>query len=146
MPQHIVCNEHQNDMGAHLSHVEYVYNNSASAATGLASNEVHIGRLTRPPLAVFDNSYGGARQGLDHDYLAYCDPARERQRRAYELVREQHALTAARVNGRNSTLSDALFCDILILGDWTDPPYILHPTVSTAACQRSRARDCLHQR
>ena len=143
MPQHMVCNEYQNDWDAHLSHVEYVYNNSASAATGLASNEVHIGRLTRPHLAVFDSFYGGARQDLDRDYLAYCDPARERQRRAYELVREQHPLTAARVNGRNSTLSDARFYD---MGDWTDPPSVLHPTVSTAACQRSRARDRLHQR
>ena len=33
---------------------------------------------------------------------------REPQQRAYELVREQHALTVARVNGRNSALSDAL--------------------------------------
>ena len=28
---------------------------------------------------------------------------------AYEIVREQHALTVARVNGRNSALSDAFF-------------------------------------
>ena len=48
-----------------------------------------------------------AHQNLDHDQLAYCDLARERQQRAYELVREQHTLTVARVNGRNSALSDA---------------------------------------
>ena len=78
----MVCNEHQN--------TPYV-----SAATSLAPNEVHIGRLPRPP-------------PLDRDQLAYCDLARERQQRAYELVREQHALTVARVNGRNSALSDAL--------------------------------------
>ena len=56
----------------------------------------------------FDRSYGGAHQNLDRDQLAYCNLARERQQRAYELVREQHALTVARVNGRNSALSDAL--------------------------------------
>ena len=104
----MVCNEHQNDWDAHLPHVEYAYNNSVSAATGLASNEVHIGRLPRLPLAVFDRSHGGVYQSLDRDHLAYCDLARERQQRAYELVREQHALTVARINGRNSTLSDAL--------------------------------------
>ena len=38
----IVCNEHPNDWDVHLSHVEY-----ASAATGLAFNEVHIGGLPR---------------------------------------------------------------------------------------------------
>ena len=60
------------------------------------------------PLTVFDRSYGGIHQNLDRDQLAYCDFAREPQQRAYELVREQHALTVARVNGRNSALSDAL--------------------------------------
>ena len=43
----MVCNEHQNDWDVHLPHVEYAYNNSVSAATGLAPNEVHIGRLPR---------------------------------------------------------------------------------------------------
>ena len=104
----MVCNEHLNDWDAHLPHVEYAYNNSVSAATGLVPNEVHIERLPRPPLAIFDRSYGGAHQNLDGDHLAYCDFVRERQQRAYELVREQRALTVARVNGRNSTLSDAL--------------------------------------
>ena len=52
--------------------------------------------------------YGGTHQSFDRDLLACCDLARERQQRAYELVCEQHALTVARINGRNSTLSDAL--------------------------------------
>ena len=104
----MVCNEHQNDWDVHLPHDEYAYNNSVSATTGLAPNEVHMGRLPRLPLTVFDRSYGGMHQNLDRDQLAYCDLARERQQRAYELVREQHALTVAGVNGRNSALSDAL--------------------------------------
>ena len=104
----MVCNEHQNDSGVHLPHVEHAYNNSANVATGLAPNEVHIGRLPRLPLAVFDRSHGGAHQSIDRDHLAYCDLSRERQQRAYKLVREQYALTVARINGRNSILSDAL--------------------------------------
>ena len=47
-------------------------------------------------------------QNLDRDQLAYCDLARERQQRAYEIVRVQHALAVARINGRNTALSDAL--------------------------------------
>ena len=47
-------------------------------------------------------------QNLDRDQLAYCNLARERQQRAYGLVRKQHALAVAQVNGRNSALSDAL--------------------------------------
>ena len=104
----MVCNERQNDWDVHLPHVEYAYNNSVSAATGLVPNEVHMGRLPRLPLTVFDRSYGGMHQSLDRDQLTYCDLARERQQRVYELVREQHALTVARVNGRNSALSDDL--------------------------------------
>ena len=104
----MLCRKHQNDWDVHLPHVEYAYNNSVSAATGLAPNKVHIGRLLRLPLTVFDRSYGSAHQSLDRDQLAYCDLARDRQQRAYAIVREQHALTIARVNGRNSALSDAL--------------------------------------
>ena len=104
----MVCNEHQNDWDAHPPHVEYAYNNCVNAAIGLAPNKVHIGRLPRLPLAVFDRSHGGAHQSLDRDHLAYCDLARERQQRAYELFREQHALAVARINGCNSTLSDVL--------------------------------------
>ena len=104
----MICNEHQNDWDVHLPHVKYAYNNSVSAATGLAPNEVHIVRLPRLSLTIFDRSYGVAHQNLDRDQLAYCDLACERQQRAYELVREQHVLTVARVNGRNSALSDAL--------------------------------------
>ena len=104
------CNEYQNDWDTHFPHVEHAYNNFVSAATDLAPDEVHIGRSPRLPLTVFDRSYGGAHQSLDRDRLVYCDFARERQQRAYELVREQHALTVARVNRRNSTLSVALFC------------------------------------
>ena len=52
----MVCNEHQNDWDVHLPHVEYAYNNSVSAATGLAPNKVHVGRIPRFPLTVFDRS------------------------------------------------------------------------------------------
>ena len=104
----MVCNEHQNYWDVHLPHVEYAYNNSVSAVTGLAPNEVHIGRLLRLPLTVFDRSHGSAHQSLDRDQLPYCDLARDRRQRAYEIVREQHVLTVARVNGRNSAFSDAL--------------------------------------
>ena len=58
----MVCNEHQTDWDVHLPHVEYAYNNSVSAATRLAPNEVHLRRLPRLPLTVFDRSYGGSHQ------------------------------------------------------------------------------------
>ena len=84
----MVCNKHQNGWDAHLSYVEYAYNNSFSAAIGLAPNEVHIGHLLHLLVTVSDRSYGGVRQSFDRDHLAYCDLDRERQQRAYELLRE----------------------------------------------------------
>ena len=97
--QAIVCNEHQDYWDAHLFHVVYAYNNSTSAATGLASNNIHTGRLPRPSLAVFDRSYGEPHQSFDCDHLVYCDVARKRKQRAYEIVHKQHALRVAHVNG-----------------------------------------------
>ena len=41
----MVVNERQDDWGLHLPHVEFAYNNSFSAATGLTPDEVHMGRL-----------------------------------------------------------------------------------------------------
>ena len=130
----MICNEHQNDWDVHLPHVGYAYNNSVSAATGLAPNEVHMGRLPRLSLTIFDRSYGGMHQNLDRDQLAYCDLARERQQRAYELVREQHALTVARVNGRNSALSDALLRrPQYAAGGWVTTP----PPLSAKGCGKT---------
>ena len=49
----MVVNELQNNWDVQLPHVEFAYNNSVSAATGLAPNEVHMGRLPRLPLTFF---------------------------------------------------------------------------------------------
>ena len=50
----MVVNERQDDWDAELPLVEFAYNISVSAATGLASNEVHMGRLPRLPLPIFE--------------------------------------------------------------------------------------------
>ena len=44
----------QNNWDEQLAHVEFAYNNVVSAATGLAPNEVHMGRLPRLPLTGFE--------------------------------------------------------------------------------------------
>ncbi|CAB1107844.1 unnamed protein product [Ectocarpus sp. CCAP 1310/34] len=50
----VVVSEQQNDWDVHLPHVEFSYNNSVNQSTGLALNEIHIGRIPRLPLSVFD--------------------------------------------------------------------------------------------
>ena len=101
-------NEQQTDWDIQLPHVESAYNNSVSAATGLAPNEVHLGRLPRLPLTVFDLPNIGGHQSLDRDHLAYIDLATARQRRAYLAVREQHKITIWRLDRRNAPILAAL--------------------------------------
>ncbi|CAB1100714.1 unnamed protein product [Ectocarpus sp. CCAP 1310/34] len=48
----MVVNKRQDDWDIHLPHVAFAYNNSVSAATGLAPNEVHMNRLPRLPMTV----------------------------------------------------------------------------------------------
>ena len=62
----VVC-ERQDDWGAHLPHVEFAYNDSVSAATGLDPNEVHMNRLLRLPLTVFEHPYARGHQSLARD-------------------------------------------------------------------------------
>ncbi|CAB1111268.1 unnamed protein product [Ectocarpus sp. CCAP 1310/34] len=104
----VVVNEQQNDWDIHLPHVESAYNNSVNQSTGLAPNEIHIGRIPRLPLSVFDRPTIGGHQSLARDQLEYCNLAVDRQRRAYELVREYNALKISRVERRNLSLLDAI--------------------------------------
>ena len=69
----MVVNERQDHWDLHLPHIEFAYNNSANAATGLALNEVHMGRLLRLPLTVFDRTGVVGHQSLARDHLVYCD-------------------------------------------------------------------------
>ena len=104
----MVVNERQDDWDLHLPHVEFADNNSVSTAPGLAPNEVHMGRLPRLPLTVFDRTGVVGHQSLARDHLAYCDLATDRQKRANDIVRAHHALTVSRVDRRNSAPADAL--------------------------------------
>ena len=52
-----VVNERRDDWNVHLPYVKVAYNNSVSATTGLAPNEVHMTRLPRFPLTIFEHHY-----------------------------------------------------------------------------------------
>ena len=80
---------------------------------------MHINRLPRLPLTIFEQHYARGNQSLARDRLEYCDLAADSQRRAYALVREQHALAVSRVERRNSALSDVLKqLLIYVAGGW----------------------------
>ena len=67
-----------------------------------------MARLPLLPLTIFESAGVAGHQSLARDHTAYCDLATDRQQRAYDIVREHHALTVARLNRRNSALSEAL--------------------------------------
>ena len=104
----MVVNDRQDDWDLQLPHVEFAYNNSVSAVTGVLPNEGHMGKLLRLPLTVFERTGVAGHQSLAHDYLPYCDLATDRQQRANDIVPKDHALTVSRVNRRNSAFADAL--------------------------------------
>ena len=96
----MVVNERQDHWDLQLPHVEFAYNNSGNAATGLASHEVYMGRLPRLPLTVFERAGVAGHQSLARDHLAYCDLATDRQQSVNDRVRKHHALTVSRINRR----------------------------------------------
>ena len=114
----MVVSERQDDWDFRLPHVEFAYNNSVSAATGLTPNEVHMGKLPRLPLTVFERTGVAGHQSLARDYLAYCDLATDRQQRTKYIVRKHHAFTVSGVNRRSSSFADALRPTPKFAGGW----------------------------
>ena len=104
----MVVNERQDDWELPLPHTKFAYSDFVSAATGLASSEVHMGKLPRLPLTGFDRTGVVGDQRLARDHLAYCDLAINRQKGENDIVCAHHALTVSRVNRRYSALTDAL--------------------------------------
>ena len=92
----MAVNELQNNWDEQLPHVEFAYSNSISAATGLAPNDVHTGRLPRLPLAIFERTAVADHQTLVRDHLTYCDLATDRQQNAYDIICEHRALSFSR--------------------------------------------------
>ena len=67
-----VVNEGQDVGDLHLPHVELAYNNSVSAATDVAHNEIHMRRLPRLPLMVVEFEGVTGHRRLARDHLAYA--------------------------------------------------------------------------
>ena len=115
----MVVNDRQNNWNLHLSHVMLSYNNSVNAATGLSPNELHLGRYPRLPITVFERHTFDGHQGLDQDQMSYHALARARQRKAFTLVREQHAINASRIERSNTALYNLMHKrPTWKVGDW----------------------------
>ena len=103
----MVVSERQDDWGAQLPRVEFAYNNSVSTATGLIPNKVHMGRLPRLLLTIFDCSGIANHQSPTREQLAYCNLESDRQKPGDGILRANACLTAFRFERRYSPLSGA---------------------------------------
>lgn len=65
-------------------------------------------RLLGLRLTIFERPYAGGHQGLERNHLGIVDLTADGQQLAYDLVREQHALTVAGMENCNSALSGTL--------------------------------------
>lgn len=77
-----------------------------SAFTGLVPNEMHLGRLPRFPVAGFQHDHLVGNQSLERGQSAYVYLIKDRQRRAYKLVPELHALPLACLASSDAKLLD----------------------------------------
>ena len=76
---YIAVDERQDFVDLQFPHVEFACNNLVSAATSWAPNEVHMGRLLRLSLTVFERSGVAGHQSAARDRLAYLGLATDQQ-------------------------------------------------------------------
>ena len=100
----LVISEQQDDWDEWLPYVVQACNNSVSATTGLAPNEIHQGRMPRLPMTIIDECVVKGHTGGKQDQLLYLDIVRERQQRAFELVQESHLIVMSKIQRSNTKL------------------------------------------
>ena len=89
-------------------HAVAAHNNNVSRGTGLAPNEVHIGRYPRLPMTISEGRGAKGHQGLKQDQLNYLELMRGRQVKTYELVKGEDRLIKARHEAANENLIEMI--------------------------------------
>ena len=100
----LVISKQQDDWDGGLPYVVQAYNNSVSAATGLAPTEIHLGRMPRLPMTIIDECVVKRHTGEKQDQMLYLDIVRERQQRAFALVQESHLIAMSKIQRFNTKL------------------------------------------
>ena len=91
-----------------LLHRIAAHNNNVSRGIGFAPNEVHIGRYPRSPMTILEGSGLKGHQSAKRDQLDYRELTRDRQVRAYRLVREEDPLIKAKHQAANEKIDAAM--------------------------------------
>ena len=96
----------QKDWDDMLMHAVAAHNNNVSRSTGLAPNEVHIGRYPRLPMTILEGRGVRGHQGLKQDQLDFLGLMRDMQIKAFELLKEEDRLIKARHAAANEHLEE----------------------------------------
>ncbi|CAB1103461.1 unnamed protein product [Ectocarpus sp. CCAP 1310/34] len=107
MLSHLIADDQAN-WDEMLPHAAAAHNNNVSRRTGLAPNVVHIGRYPRLPMTILEGRGVSGNQGLKQDQLDYLNVMRDKQGKAYELVREQDKITKAKHEKSNQVLNSII--------------------------------------
>ena len=107
MLSHLIA-DNQTNWDELLLHAIAAHNNSVSRGTGLAPNEVHIGRYPKLPMTILEGRGARGHQGLGRDQLDFLQLMRERQNRVYDLVRKPDFLIKAKHQAANEK-SNSIF-------------------------------------
>ena len=91
-----------------LLHAIAAHNNNVSRGTGLAPNEGHIGRYPRLPMTILEGSGVKGHQSEKRDHVDYFGLMRDRQVRAYNLVREEDRLIKAKQQAANDEIEQIM--------------------------------------
>ena len=109
---HILCQmlshlivDNQTNWDELLLHAIAAHNSSFSGGKGLAPNEVHIGRYPRLTMTILEGRGARDHQGLRRDQLDFLQLMRERQNRAYKLMRKEDFLIKAKHKAANKKLN-----------------------------------------
>ena len=89
-------------------HAVPAHNNNVGRRTGLAPNEVLIDIYPRLPMTILEGRGLKGYQGLKQDQLDYLEVMRDRQVKAYKLVKEEGRLIKARHEANNEHLAELI--------------------------------------
>lgn len=98
----------QKDRDKLLLYAISAHDNNLSRGIGLAPNEVHIGKYPRLPMTTLERRGVGGHQGLKANQLEYLQLMKDRQVKAYDLVRQEEYQIKSKHEVGNFELEETL--------------------------------------
>ena len=146
MLSHVVSSRH-NDCDEYLLQLVYAHNNHISRVTGLAPNEVHVGRYPRIPITLLSSQkqIRGV-QSLKRDELDYLQLMRDKRHEALNFGRESDRMIKKKHRQNNAKIADIMHKrPVYEVGQWMWV-YNEQHTLKAATGQRVLDKEAIKQR